>query len=136
VISHNLQMCSNESRKLNKRFKTGCSESCFLTSVCIYNPDCANGVMVLVDKKILGGGLAMMATGLVFLAYLSLTVPLGVAGMTEEEVFDLVQRQQQNRDLSNLAGLLVGIGFLLILISFGARRKKGGAKPIEIKPAE
>lgn len=92
--------------------------------------------MVLVDKKILGGGLAMMATGLVFLTYLSLTVPLGVAGMTEEEVFDLVQRQQQNRDLSNLAGLLVGIGFLLILISFGARRKKGGAKPIEIKPAE
>jgi len=78
----------------------------------------------------------MIVTGLVFLAYLSLTVPVGDAGMTEEEALDLVQRQQQNRDLSNLAGILTGIGFLLILISFGARRKKGGAKQIEIKPTE
>lgn len=90
--------------------------------------------MILVDKKILGGGLAMVVTGLVFLAYLSSTAPLGVAGMTEEEALDLVQRQQQNRDFSNLAGMLAGIGFLLILISFGARRKKGGAKVIEKKP--
>jgi len=30
----------------------------------------------------------------------------------------------------------MGIGFLLILISFGARRKKGGAKIIEKKPAK
>ncbi|MFY9300874.1 MAG: hypothetical protein WAO91_06770 [Candidatus Nitrosotenuis sp.] len=90
--------------------------------------------MVLVDKKILGGGLAMVATGFAFLIYLSYTAPLGVAGMTEEEALDIIQRQQQNRDFSNLAGMLVGIGFLLILISFGARRRKGGAKAIEKKP--
>jgi hypothetical protein len=34
-----------------------------------------------------------------------------------------------------LAGILIGIGFMLILISFGARRRKGeGTKKIEKKP--
>ena len=35
-----------------------------------------------------------------------------------------------------LSGILVGVGFLLVLISFGARRKKGSAKKTEKKPAE
>ena len=30
-----------------------------------------------------------------------------------------------------LSGILVGVGFLLVLISFGARRKKGSAKKTE-----
>jgi hypothetical protein len=35
-----------------------------------------------------------------------------------------------------LSGIVAGIGFLLVLISFGARRKrKGGVKTIEKKPA-
>jgi hypothetical protein len=54
--------------------------------------------------------------------------------MTEEQAIDLVQRQQQNKDYSNLAAMMTGIGFLLVLISFGARRKKGDAKLIEKKP--
>ena len=42
--------------------------------------------------------------------------------------------EQQNSDYKTLAGILLGIGFLLILISFGARRKKkGGAKRTEKK---
>ncbi len=92
--------------------------------------------MVLVDKKILGGGLAMIAVGLALMGYLNSVSPLGTAGMTEEEAIDLVQKQQQNRDYSNFAAMLTGIGFLLILISFGARKRKGGAKAIEkIPPA-
>jgi hypothetical protein len=90
--------------------------------------------MVLVDKKILGGGLAMISVGLALLIYLNSVAPIGTAGMTEEEAIDLVQRQAQNKDYSNLAAMLAGIGFLLVLISFGARRKKGGAKLIEKKP--
>jgi hypothetical protein len=89
---------------------------------------------MLVDKKILVGGLAMVIVGVTLLAYLSATTPLGVAGMTDEEAAELISRQQQNRDYSNLAAMLTGIGFLLVLISFGARRKKGGVKPIEKKP--
>ena len=43
--------------------------------------------------------------------------------------------ERQNQDYTTLAGILIGIGFLLILISFGARRKKkGGAKKTEKKP--
>ncbi len=43
--------------------------------------------------------------------------------------------QQENQDMKTLSGILSGIGFLLVLISFGARRKrKSGAKKVEKKP--
>jgi len=93
--------------------------------------------MVLVDKRILFGGIAILAVGIILLIYLNSVIPVGTTGMTEEEAFDLIVRQQENRDLSTLAGILIGIGFLLVLISFGARRKrKGGPIKIEKKPAE
>lgn len=93
--------------------------------------------MVLIDKRILFGGIAILAAGIVLSIYLNSVMPVGTAGMSEEEKFDLIVRQQENQDLTNLAGILIGIGFLLVLISFGARRKrKGGQKKIEKKPAE
>jgi len=55
--------------------------------------------------------------------------------MTDEETIDLLIAQQENQDYNTLARILIGIGFMLVLISFGARRKrKGGAKIIEKKP--
>jgi hypothetical protein len=49
----------------------------------------------------------------------------------------LLLAERENSDYRTLSGILIGIGFLLILISFGARRKrKGGAKKIEKKPLE
>ena len=93
--------------------------------------------MVLVDKRILFGGIALLAVGIVLSIYLNAIMPVGTTGMSEEEKFDLIIRQQENQDLTNLAGILIGVGFLLVLISFGARRKrKGGQKKIEKKPAE
>jgi hypothetical protein len=56
--------------------------------------------------------------------------------MTEEEAIDLAIAQQESQDLNTLSGILIGIGFLLVLISFGARRKKDSAKREEKKPAE
>jgi len=92
--------------------------------------------MVLVDKKILSGGLAMLIAGITISLYLNSVVPIGMSGMTEEETLDLLIKQQENQDVSALAGILIGIGFLLVLISFGARRKrKGGAKIVKKKPA-
>jgi len=92
--------------------------------------------MVLVDKKILSGGLAMLVIGITITLYLNSIVPIGTSGMSEEETLDLLTKQQENQDMSALAGILIGIGFLLVLISFGARRKrKGGAKIVEKKPA-
>ena len=91
--------------------------------------------MILVDKKILGGGLAMVVVGLVLLASINSSVPVGQAGMTEEEGVDLLMKEQENKDMNTLASILTGVGFLLVLISFGARRKsKGSAKKEEKKP--
>ena len=93
--------------------------------------------MVLIDKKIFSGGIAMIIVGIAISLYLNSIVPIGTSGMTEEETLDLLLSQQENSDMNTLAGILIGVGFLLILISFGARRKKkGGAKKIEKKPAK
>jgi hypothetical protein len=49
----------------------------------------------------------------------------------------LILAERENSDFRLLSGILFGFGFLLILISFGARKKrKGGAKKIEKKPTE
>jgi len=93
--------------------------------------------MVLVDKKILSGGVAMLIVGGVILLYLNSIVPAGHAGMTDEEVLELMVKEQENRDMNTLAGILFGAGFLLVLISFGAkRRNKGSPKKQEEKPIE
>lgn len=92
--------------------------------------------MVLVDKRILGGGLAMVVAGFVLLVIINSSVPVGQTGMTEEEIIDLLTREQENRDMNTLASILTGIGFLLVLISFGTRRKsKDSAKKEEKKPS-
>ncbi len=87
--------------------------------------------MVLVDKKILSGGILMVSAGLVLLFNINSTTPIGQTDMTPAQIDDLLTKQQENKNYSNLAGMITGIGFLLVLISFGARKKKGGAKPIE-----
>ena len=93
--------------------------------------------MVLVDKRILFGGIAMLVAGGIILAYLNSTIPIGQTGMTDEEKLDLMIKEQENKDLNTLAGILFGVGFLLVLISFGARRKnKGSSKKVEEKPVE
>ncbi len=92
--------------------------------------------LVLVNKKMLIGGLAMMIVGIVLTVNISATMPAGQTGMTEEEIIDLMIAQQETQDYNTLSGILIGIGFLLVLISFGARRKKGSVKKEEKKPAE
>ena len=87
--------------------------------------------MVLVDKKILAGGISMVSVGLVLLFYLNSTSPIGQADMTQAQIDELLTKQQENRNYSNLAGMISGVGFLLVLISFGARKRKGGTKAIE-----
>jgi len=82
------------------------------------------------------GGLAMVIVGMTLTVSISASMPAGQAGMTEEEVIDLMRAQQETQDYNTLSGILIGIGFLLVLISFGARRKKGTAKKEEKKPAK
>jgi len=82
------------------------------------------------------GGLVMLIVGIVLTINISATMPAGQVGMTEEETLDLMIAQQETQDYNTLSGILIGVGFLLVLISFGARRRKGSAKKEEKKPAE
>ncbi len=92
--------------------------------------------LVLVDKKMLIGGLGMVIVGIILTVSITASMPAGQTGMTEEEVSDLMMAQQETQDYNTLSGILIGIGFLLVLISFGARRKKGSTKKVEKKSAE
>ena len=73
----------------------------------------------------LAGGMLMIIVGLVLTININAAIPIGQAGMTEEEVIDLLIAEDVNEDYNTLAGILFGLGFLLVLISFGARKKKG-----------
>ena len=83
------------------------------------------------------GGLMMIIVGIIISWYLTETTPIGKDGMTEEEKINLLLAERENSDYRTLSGILIGFGFLLVIISFGTRRKrKGGAKKIEKKPLE
>ena len=77
----------------------------------------------------------MIVAGIIMTA-ISSDQPIGQAGMSEEEIIDLMIAEDQNQAYQMLSGILIGTGFLLILISFGARRKKGRSIRKEKKPAE
>ena len=82
-------------------------------------------------------GIVMIIAGTVILLHLTEITPIGKTGMTEDEKLNLLLAERENSDYRTLSGILIGIGFLLVLISFGARRKrKGGAKKIEKKPSQ
>ena len=90
---------------------------------------------MLIDKKILAGGIIFLVVGFTLTSVFSEMTPIGRAGMTDDEIAEFLLDERQNQDYTTLAGILIGTGFLLILISFGARRKKkGGAKRTEKKP--
>ena len=79
----------------------------------------------------------MIIAGTVILLYLTEITPIGKTGMTEDEKINLLLTERENADYKTLSGILIGFGFLLVLISFGARRKrKSGAKKIEKKPSQ
>ena len=94
-------------------------------------------IRLLIDKRMMIVGVIMIILGIVILLYLTESAPIGKSGMTEDEKLNLLLAEQENSDYRTLVGILIGFGFLLVLVSFGARRKrKGGAKKIEKKPLE
>ena len=91
----------------------------------------------MIDKRMIIVGIIMIIAGTVILLHLTEVTPIGKTGMTEDEKLNLLLAERENSDYRTLSGILIGIGFLLVLISFGARRKrKDGAKKIEKKPSQ
>ena len=92
---------------------------------------------MLIDKRMIIVGIIMIIAGTVILLHLTEVTPIGKTGMTEDEKLNLLLAERENSDYRTLSGILIGFGFLLVLISFGARRKrKSGAKKIEKKPSQ
>ena len=91
---------------------------------------------LLIDKRMLIGGVIMVVIGITISWYLTELTPIGKADMTEDEKLNLILAERENSDYRLLSGILIGFGFLLILLSFGATRKrKADAEKIEKKPA-
>ncbi|TLX67273.1 MAG: hypothetical protein E6L02_03345 [Thaumarchaeota archaeon] len=90
------------------------------------------------DKRIFFTGIGILAVGITISLYLNANVPVGKPEMTEEETLKLYQDEATYTSLSTLFQIIVGLGFFILLISLGLKRKqKGGTgKPITQKPAE
>ena len=85
----------------------------------------------------MAAGAVMIIVGFVASWYITESTPIGKTGMSEDEKLNLLIAERENSDYRLLSGILIGFGFLLVIISFGTRRKrKGGAKKIEKKPTE
>ena len=81
-------------------------------------------------------GVIMIVVGITISWYLTESTPIGKANMSDDEKLNLILAERENSDYRLLSGILIGFGFLLILVSFGARsRRKGSAKKIEKKPS-
>jgi len=80
----------------------------------------------------------MLAAGFSVYGYLNENTPTGKADMSQDEIDALNQAEIVNAGLGNIAAMIGGIGFFIVLISIGLkRRKKGGAgKPVTQKPTE
>lgn len=90
------------------------------------------------DKRVFVLGAIMLATGFSVYGYLNENAPTGKADMSQDEIDALNQAEIVNAGLGNIAAMIGGIGFFIVLISMGLkRRKKGGeGKPVTQKPAE
>jgi hypothetical protein len=90
------------------------------------------------DKRIFFIGIIMLAVGIILSLYLNANIPVGKPGMTEEETLKLYQDEAIYTSLSTILQIVAGLGFFILLISIGLKRKqKGGTgKPITQRPAE
>ena len=90
------------------------------------------------DKRIFSAGIAMLVFGIASSMYLNSTYPFANrGGMTEDETRELLRAQADNQALSSLFHIVAALGFFLLLISMGLKRKKGGAgKTVTQKPAQ
>ena len=90
------------------------------------------------DKRIFFAGIVTLAVGITISLYVNSIIPLGKPGMTDAEISQFYLDEATDTSLSMLFQIVAGIGFLLLIISFGLKRKqKGGAgKTITQKPTE
>jgi uncharacterized membrane protein len=90
------------------------------------------------DKRIFFSGIAILASGIIISLYLNNNMPLGKPGMTDAETSQFYLDEATYTSLSTLFQIISGLGFFLLLISIGLKRRQRGStgKPITQKPTE
>lgn len=88
------------------------------------------------DKRIFFAGVTMFTVGLLLVAYLSNTQPAAKVGMTEQETKEFYISESMNTNLSMLSQILSAVGFLILLLGIGLKRKSKGdvGKSVTQKP--
>ena len=82
--------------------------------------------MVRIDARLAIGGTIMIIAGIALSIHLESTTPVGMHGMSNEEIDDLLFEQRISGDIGNLVAILLGVGLLLLLLSFGTKIPKRG----------
>ena len=77
--------------------------------------------MVRIDARLAIGGTIMIIAGIALSIHLESTTPVGMHGMSNEEIDDLLFEQRISGDIGNLVAILLGVGLLLLLLSFGTK---------------
>ncbi len=90
------------------------------------------------DKRVFILGVSMLAIGGVSWFYFNSNTPMATSGMTQDQTTQFEQDEVVNTGLQNISGMVAGIGFFIVLISVGLRRRKKGeaGKSITQKTAQ
>ena len=78
-----------------------------------------------IDARLAIGGTIMIIAGIALSIHLESTTPVGMHGMSNEEIDDLLFEQRISGDIGKI---LLGVGLLLLLLSFGTKIPKRGSK--------
>ncbi len=76
------------------------------------------------DKRLLILGLLLLIIGIYYSLYLYFSIPTVSEDMNQNDIDKLLLDQQVNKDLTSISVILIGVGFLLMLISFGNLKHK------------
>ena len=69
---------------------------------------------MLIDKKILAGGIALLVVGFALTATFASVSPVGREGMTDDEIAAFLIEEQENQDYTTLAGIMIGLSLIHI----------------------
>jgi len=89
------------------------------------------------DKRLFIAGITILAVGIIISLYLYNNTPVGKPDMTQDQTIQFYQDEATFTSLSTLFQIVAGIGFFLLLISIGLKRRPGGTgKPITQRSTE
>ena len=71
--------------------------------------------MVRIDARLAIGGIIMIIAGIALSIHLESTTPVGMHGMSNEEIDDLLFEQRISGDIGNLVAILLGTFTCLVL---------------------